>query len=385
MRQLPVACFAFILFAAGGTAAAREVSFNVSSGGRTVPQSEVCFWSGEIGQGTFALLFSTDRVHCLPADSTVDLPPGTWNFSARNREMHLVSANPGAMRIAPSTSDAPPKRVQIEVVPAAVLDFTAVQPALNERERIVAYYPAPPHAANCGQPLPRGARSMLVPAGVPVIPLIVADGRAAAVGDVVTGGAGTTIRSTFSSHGGRSDVVVPIAVSGASERVESGLNAFEPELPAMELRSPTGARIAPAVSPNLADFGLAVFKDIQPGRYEFSLAGKTWERGRAIVVVSAKSRVATAETVYVSRAGAVIVRGEGEFAARVEQCATNTTQCEVISAARAIRGEAVLPSLPPRMLRLVVSAKGGETSRDFFPTPGETMRVGLDGERSRTH
>ena len=152
-------------------AADLRVDFVGRAGGARVAGAEVCFFKAGYGPGPVAKFLDEDAFRCFPADKIIAMPPGRWAFVLRQSDKKLISTNPSILTV---PAPGPPvdvfQTIVSDMIPAEMLDLSNAAGALRPDDRLALYI------SNQGapyfpllMPLDQGARSVLVPTGMPLV------------------------------------------------------------------------------------------------------------------------------------------------------------------------------------------------------------------------
>ncbi|HYI10528.1 MAG TPA: hypothetical protein VEK57_15815 [Thermoanaerobaculia bacterium] len=289
-------------------ALAFRVEFHTVHGGERVAASEVCFFEASSARNPFGHFLSSTGVHCLPADQVLDIPAGQWNYFGRSGAA-LTSAGPALLRIPKGREELGYQAVPIELHPAGTLDVTAVRKTLGAGESLAIFLPEPFGATSNARPVTHGEETVVVPAGTPLIPLVVRDGRPVRAGDLVTLAAGERKAATFTPPApGTGDAVVWLQLDAELARgLEHGVSL---PLPAIALRSARGEHL-PVIAPqSVQTMSLAfqVFRGIPAGPARVVASGDSWEASDIALDVPDGGLVVVDEPLALAPAGTVVVR-----------------------------------------------------------------------------
>jgi hypothetical protein len=217
------------------------MEFIATSNGQRMVGSQVCFSSaGEESRYFAKFMGDGSDVVCLSADDVLDMPPGDWNYFAYH-ESGYVSPHPGHMTVG-AVSDRY-SAVDVELVPAGVLDLTKVVAALPASDEAIVYFPNDdqPRSPSAIRRLPPGATKMYVPAGVQVLPLAIRAGAPVLVGDPVVVDLGQT--KELAPLQVTTTVIVPIQLALTDEIWRRGAIVD----PVLSVRTADGAELASVV------------------------------------------------------------------------------------------------------------------------------------------
>lgn len=173
-------------------ARATRFEFIARSAGTAVPGARVCFIPA-VEHPSLVSRTSSAESRCFSADQIIEVPTGVWHFFAVKDEL-LVSFHPFRIQVPEGEDAGILHSVDVELLPAAVLEFTAAPPVKSGEFRAV-------YLSNETQPLsPAAIRPvgkdgrLVVPAGMTVVPLVMAQGRILDIGPEVVPRAGETVR-----------------------------------------------------------------------------------------------------------------------------------------------------------------------------------------------
>ncbi|HYH07490.1 MAG TPA: hypothetical protein VEK11_10580 [Thermoanaerobaculia bacterium] len=271
--RLPCVIAALLLFAAPAFAYRREYVATVD--GQRKAGSQVCFYGGKSVADAFALFFTYQRVGCLPADDVLDLPPGLFHAFARHAD-GFVSGHPDYfVYTGPAAPEAGYQRLEIPMEPAASIDVSGVVSRLSRGQSVGVWLAPTEMTGGTFFPLVEGENSILVPAGRPFLPLLIANGAPIAAGRPMTLRAGQREKlPAFSTSTDRTDVIAWVKVDRASAE-----NIAEPLSPAEITLSVADAKLNPVFPLTRgkdATHSLLIFKDVPAGPAELQVRGKTW-------------------------------------------------------------------------------------------------------------
>jgi hypothetical protein len=171
------------LLLAGIVAASMRFEFRTFHDAMPVAGSEVCFLPRSFDRDRVEGILAAREIRCLPVQTVLSMPRGSWYFYAQH-PAGLVSPHRSELTL---SSDAPSdlfKTVRLDLVEAATLDLQPL--ALGPEEVFFAWGP---ETAEHQAPVfmrDAGAKTILVPAGVPVIPIISRRGNPVWIGRPVT-------------------------------------------------------------------------------------------------------------------------------------------------------------------------------------------------------
>jgi hypothetical protein len=232
-----------------------------------VSDTRVCFSRAQRDGSVVERMTSGPEVRCVPGDKLLTIPQGTWHFYVASDNPPLIATHPYKI-ITPRDSQEsdPVNQIRARLLPAATLDVTDV--ATPEGVALFIYVShdgieaSPPALL----PVSPGTRKLLVPAGMPLVPLKIRGNVILDVGDEVSVSAGQTARATFPS-GSSVTAVVPYRV-----RESDHAN----DLPALQLLQRGGAKAATlSLHPNRTR-GLFVIRVLPRGTFDVQIESDRW-------------------------------------------------------------------------------------------------------------
>lgn len=279
-----------------------RIEFRAMKDGQRVEGSEVCFFPADRNDGFFAKFFSTNDVRCMSADAVLDLPPGLFNIFVRSGST-LVSSHPA---FADNENPGPPGYdvLDIPLMPAATLDVARAKRGLREGEWLAVYLSNEGQAESPAsvRPVPDDETTVLVPADMPLVPLVVREGV------IVRAGVPLSLRPR------ETRVLEPIDKWGSGRDVVALLRAepvMSPDLPEqpprVRLQRDGSDPLEPVLAPRgagLFERSLAIFKDVPGGTYELRLSGDGWRTDA--VPVTTSTRLTVADRPLVARIAASV-------------------------------------------------------------------------------
>jgi hypothetical protein len=282
---------------------AGRVEFLVTREGEQVSGAEVCFFRGGEYGSLFDSFFSSSEVNCLPADRIIDLPASNWNIFARH-DSGWISAAPTFQE---SSGDPPGKdgyaSVELKMEPAGLLHLERVKSTLSDDESLFLYFANEELAVfSAVRPVPIEESTALVPAGVTVIPLIVANGRPRFAGDPVRVGAGETLIVDPSAR--RPALIADVQLD-ADWRTMDLLNQNAVSPPVLVLVDESGIAVAPLTPPRAgagSHRSLLIFAPIRQGLHRLESRTSAWR------VVSDRSIAIRSETEATVLDGRLLLR-----------------------------------------------------------------------------
>jgi hypothetical protein len=289
-RPLLAALFLVALCAAPAYSYRRE--YVVTLDGARKPGSEVCFYRAVDAHDPFHLFFSYDTVQCLPADRILDIPSGMFHAFARHRDGYVSKYRDYFAHKGEPYPDRGYEKLEIPLERAGVVDLTPIAKTMKEGQSLGVWLAPTPSTPGTFFPLVDGETSVFVPADTPVIPLLVADHRPIAAGDVLY------------LHEGEREIVreysrTPTAIAwlhvdrDSTQRVHSLLPA-----PDIALQPEAGEALKPLIpiyDPMDASNTLVFFKGAAPGAAHLHITGRFWlDPNRATTISSTPVHVETA-------------------------------------------------------------------------------------------
>jgi len=178
MRRLA----ALLLFLAAVPTYAYRREYRVTLDGTRKPGSEVCFYEGTSGRNPFELFFSYTTVRCLPADDVLDFPPGLFHAFARHHDGFVSAYRDYFVYRGDPAPERGYRQLEIPLAPAAFVDMTAVLKELHPGEAAGVWIAPTPTRAGTFFPLVNGENTIMVPAGEPLLPLLIANHQPIAIG-----------------------------------------------------------------------------------------------------------------------------------------------------------------------------------------------------------
>ncbi|HYK00393.1 MAG TPA: hypothetical protein VE974_01465 [Thermoanaerobaculia bacterium] len=337
MRNLLSVAALALLAQAGSAAGAAENRIEILAmrEGTRVEGSEVCFFAADRDDGFFAKFLSTNDVRCMSAAAVLNLPPGLFNIFVRNGSA-LVSSHP---TFVDNANPGPPsyRALAVSLLPAATLNVEAARKGLGEHEWLAVYLSNEGRLQSPAsvRPVSDDDSTVTLPAGMPVVPLVVRDGAIVRVGRPLRLRAEeTAVLEPVERWGSGRDVVALVRAEPPTS----------PELPrnapSVQLDGGTGDPLIPVVELRAAgrfDRSLAIFKDVTAGTYRLRLAGEGWQPDEVPVVRANTGGVVTAERSITAKiAAAVEIRTSiGELAGLVDDVRCPSLQSKEPAAASA--------------------------------------------------
>jgi hypothetical protein len=252
-----------------------RTEFHTEYDGQRLTGSEICFSRAGVS-GLYFARFMGDgtAVRCLPADSILDLPPGEWNYFARNGR-GFVSAHPYHIEVPPG-----PQRfwsARVRMVPAATVDISALLASTEPSAEVVLYFANDPftQSPSALRRIPVDETEVLVPASTQVIPIAMKGWSPFAVGSPMKLDRGARVTAKpFPAHSAVG--IVPMQFHLSEKTWESG------EIPPYEVRihGTKTSTIVPSLQPGggVENERSLIFFQLPSGENaEVSIAGRLWQ------------------------------------------------------------------------------------------------------------
>lgn len=298
------------LLATARKASAYRYEFFAQHDGKRVPHAEICFFAADAQRDIYPRFFASAEVACLSADDVIEIPPGKWNFYAKFGNS-LISNHPGYI-----TYDGPPHRdvgykgANVDLVAAATIDMSEWVRGKREGDSIFVYADSKSDTKATAFPLSSTDKKLVVPAGVPLTPLLIRAHRPIQVGATVVLSPGETyVQPLPKQIKGFADVVVATTlVRTIAQQVER----YDMPPPVFRLKTTQGEIHEPlTVALNAAslDLTLVVFHNVPVGTAVLSVSGSDWESEESFVAVS--EPVTVLEDVALTPAGRLRIELSG--------------------------------------------------------------------------
>ncbi|HYK01817.1 MAG TPA: carboxypeptidase-like regulatory domain-containing protein [Thermoanaerobaculia bacterium] len=268
--RLVLASVIALLLAAPAFAYRRE--YVVTFDGVRKPGSEVCFYRGASASDAFSLYFSYDRAACLPADAVVDLPPGLFHVFARHADGYVSGFDDFFVYQGEPAPEEGYGRLEIPLRPAARADVSDLLLRLDRGQRIGVWLAPTETETGTYLPLIEGETDILVPAGRPFLPLMIAKGVPVAVGDPLTLRAGARTKIPSFESANRADFVGWVKVHAAEGTIPERL------VPAEVALVTADGKVEPLFPLHGAGatHTLMFFKPSAVGPAHLAVRGRTW-------------------------------------------------------------------------------------------------------------
>lgn len=280
---------ASLLFA--GNAAARVEFLLKRDGVRR--EGEVCFVrlpEAAKSHDPAEMFFATNDVRCVDAGKILDVPIGAFHFFGRSAPA-MFGATRGVIVVSQQTRADSYRAATIDLDPGATIDFSGAVEKLREGEFLGVWLADTTRSLSTFIPVASGETSMVVPAGVPVVPMLIEGKRPVALGDVLTLQPGAKhLLADFRNAPGVSDVALWLqsdlsllrrAAGEGNEKFtllasQQRVDMKAPALTVVDRYGVEHATAVPLVSPNV-DGTVVVFKNVPTGPARVKMSGPTWE------------------------------------------------------------------------------------------------------------
>lgn len=275
--------------------------YSVTLDGVRKSGSEVCFYGGKSAASPFALFFSYDRVACLAADKVLDLPPGLFHAFARHAEGYVSGYRDFFVYEGPAVPERGYQMLEIPLERSAYADVSAISASLQPGQTIGVWLAPAPGGSDTFFPLVDGESSIMLPAGRPFVPLVVANGRPVAIGDPHRLSAGERRRITIApAPRGTTDVVVWLNFDPSQREL---INRLPP--PEITLEA-GGEPWTPALPlEGVTTHSLVIFKRVPVGPAQIKAGGPRWVR-YARELIASFERVSVESEALLLTAGAAL-------------------------------------------------------------------------------
>jgi hypothetical protein len=283
--------------------------YKVTLDGARLKGGEVCFFAGESASDPFSLFFSYDQVECLSADEVIDFPAGLFHVFARHSAGYVGAYHEFVVFPPDTKAEAGYDLMEIPLSEAGRVDFSAAVEALQEGQSLGVWIATTPDGGDgFYMPLVTGERSLLVPSGTEVLPIVVADQQPVKIGDPLMLAPRAERPAKFAGPQG-GDVVVWI-------RADPSVG----EMDRSALRNPDVSLIVgeSTVTP-LFPLGrhaplhaLMFFKGVPPGPAQARANGATWRSNSVDIRVQRGEVTVAADPLMIIPAAAIEILPERE-------------------------------------------------------------------------
>lgn len=282
-----------LLLAVAIPASAIRTEFVAVRDGKRLTGAQACFFSGGPYENILASFFASHDIRCLPADDIVEMPATNWNIYCTHPS-GFVSVHTTFQEGNGESAEqaAGYRRVEVTMVPAATLDLSLVIPSLHPEESLAVYFLNEGMGVfSAVQPLPSAHTTMLVPAGVTVVPIIVRGGLPRLAGTAVRLHKGETVLVEPISR--RPAVIAAVRLLATSEEMQQ-LNALNAAAPHIVLVDSAGGEVQPLLAARpgaTAHRSLCIFTAVKPGKYTVESRSPSWRIVPRQIVVTDKDSV----------------------------------------------------------------------------------------------
>ena len=247
----------------------------VTLDGKRKPGSEVCFFGADSTGDALSLYFSYRKAACLPADSVLDFPAGTFHVFARHAEGY-VSGSPDFFVGHADAPEAGYHALEIPLQRAAWADFGDVLATRKRGERLGVWIAPTPTAGGVFFPLLDGETTMLVPAERAFVPMALSRSVPVALGETLKLPAGTRHKvPAFSRRPGTMDVVAWLKID-LSRDPELPMGSLAPPEIELVAGAETVEPLLPMVAETLGTHTLVLFKGVPQSAGQLRVRGRHW-------------------------------------------------------------------------------------------------------------
>lgn len=278
-RALP-AIGLILLVALPALAWRREYATTVD--GKRKAGSEVCFYRGVKGDA-FSLFFTSGTVACRPADAVLDFSPGLVHVFARHKDGYASAHRDYTVLEGAPGPEQGYERLEIPMVRAGIVDFGSTLKALEKTQRVGLWIASSPTTSGTFIPLVPGESTIVAPAEMIVIPLMIEDGMPAAVGEPLDLAPGERQAAVLRppTPTDTSDVIVWTRADHRSLEALQG----QPPPPAITIK--VGERTFQPVSPLFDDLNsFGIFRNVPRGKAIVTVQGRMWKPVRREITLS---------------------------------------------------------------------------------------------------
>lgn len=296
MDRLPNLCALIALYCAINAGAA-PIVFVGKQADAVVTDTKVCFYAA--GTDSFVKKYLSSNVtRCMPANQTLDVPPGDWNvyLSSGNR---LVSGHPLFVHIgSTATVDAEDRIIEVPMLPAANVVF-GPRVIASHRGYGAVYITneGEPQSPAGVRPVPAGASEVLVPARMTIVPMLVRDGTPVWIGTPTSLEPDQRLLIDETREPAGADVAVVVSLGDAQvQRIRDARDADVLSLSLMrgdvEIKTAIPLRPAPEF-----ERSLALFENVPPGQYRLIAHGEDWSLPETTIKVARSDAVVLDEVI----------------------------------------------------------------------------------------
>jgi hypothetical protein len=285
-----------------------------------LPGARVCFSRAYEGPRRTIVdyLVSGPETRCVPADRILKLPAGLWHYYVVADDPYLVSTHPTELQRPTDSSEGEEvSRIVADLFPAATVNVGAAAKTLGPADMLALYvtHAGSDVSAPALVPVSPGVTEMPVPAGTPVIPVIVRDRRIVAVGEKLLLDVGEAGDATFPVRT-TATVVVPFRIPRGSGPLRQ-----PPVIRAYHRRA---ERVIGEYKPEKADWrGLVFLHDVPRGRMDVLVDSREASARAISIDVPANGVVTTQDVMMEAPRAATVIQWsiDPAFAADLKQAA----------------------------------------------------------------
>lgn len=379
--------------------------YAVTYDGSRVKGADICFFAASGFDSPSANYFNgQDKIVCLPADDVLDVPPGRWHVFARQKTRLLASASDElVVWLDPPRPDEGYELLKMPVVDAGVVDVSDILASLDRLDAEVGLWlDSTANTSNVFIPRLPGDKSILVPAGIPFVPLVFSHGSVIAVGKPATAQPGETERIGPDiiekiQHPTGCSVITWVKVDRTISRIARRLPLQDPGL-TLDIGDAVLSPIFPLRNALAASGTIQIFKDAPAGRGSLKLVGDEWEEYqrsisadcRGVQIIEEPIPIVPASTVDVSctlgQGGPLTKDCSGgelrqEISVELLQCQSSSDACRTVRRAtldlRTTVSTATFSRLSVGEYWVELKSKSGAVAerRRVFAPPAEHAKV----------
>ncbi len=295
-----------LLVALPALAYRREYATTVE--GKRKEGSEVCFYRGIQGD-PFSLFFTPGSVACRPADVILDFPPGLIQVFARHKDGYAGVHRDYTVYEGPPNPEKGYEKLEIPMVRAGVVDFGSTLKTLGTKQRLGLWIASSPTSSGTFVPLVPGESTILTPAEMLVVPLLIEDGLPAAVGEPLYLAPGERQAAVLRPAQDRSDVIVWTRVDRAS------LDDVRSELAPPTITIRAGEQTYKPVAPLFAEFNsILIFRGIPRAKAILTVEGRMWKPVRRDIDGLSQPVTVEREPIPLVAGGSILLRWSSDDA-----------------------------------------------------------------------
>jgi len=297
-------------------AAAYRREYVVTWEGKRMAGSEVCFYRGVRGDA-YSLFLSPTDVRCLPADAILDFPPGLIHTFARHKDGFASLQRDFTVYDGPPNPEQGYEKLQTSLGKADIVDFSAIVKRVAGKQRLGLWIGSTPTSFSTFIPLVPGEMTVIAPAGVVLVPLIIENDVPVRAGEPLYLEPGERQAASFESHSNESDVVIPVHLDADS------VGAARSVLPAPEIALKSGDRVINPITPLYGpeESALIFFPNVPAGRAEIICGGSMWKAVSRTIDVLPQPVTIVRDALPLVAGGSIEVRWSTEGAREsVSQC-----------------------------------------------------------------